>query len=447
MGVAPGGVHDQTALVATDGLGKGLRALAVDDLLPSLRAGLGDVERGSGLVDHDGHDDGGLELRLPNLALDAAAVDGNVTEVGQQLLGTVLAANEGEELGGVVDEGGPAAAADKGWVRQQRSQEGNVGLDTPDAELDESAEHLASHNLVGGAVACALDQHGVVKGADDGTSEAVASVETDTIAASGTVDFDLASVGGETLCGVLGGDTALNRESTGGDAILRQAKLLERSTSRNLDLGSNDINASDLFGDSVLDLDAGVDLDEVVAVLLVDEELGGTSIAVANRLGQLHSIGQDAVTDIEGKVLGGSNLNDLLVTALNAAVTLIQMHNIAMVITKQLDLDVLGFIKEAFHKDGAVSKGGLGLGSSPIKRVREGLLVPNNTHTTATTTKGSLDDDWEAILIRKGLDLLEALNRARGTGNDGHSALDSQLAGRDLVTKSLNGVRGRTDKD
>ena len=38
------------------------------------------------------------------LTFDRAAVDGEVTEVGEELLGTVLALDELEELGGVVDE-------------------------------------------------------------------------------------------------------------------------------------------------------------------------------------------------------------------------------------------------------------------------------------------------------------------------------------------------------
>ena len=67
-------------------------------------------------------------------------------------------------------------------MRQKAQQEGDVGLDTTDTELDERTQHLSADNLVCGATARALDQHGVVVGGDDGTGETVTSVETHSIA-------------------------------------------------------------------------------------------------------------------------------------------------------------------------------------------------------------------------------------------------------------------------
>jgi hypothetical protein len=63
------------------------------------------------------------------------------------------------------------------------------------------------------------------------------------------------------------------------NTILGKTKLLQGCSGSDLDLGGNDVDARDLLGDGVLDLDAGVDLDEVVAVLLVNQELGGSRVA------------------------------------------------------------------------------------------------------------------------------------------------------------------------
>jgi hypothetical protein len=60
----------------------------------------------------------------------------------------------------------------------------------------------------------------------------------------------------EALGRVLGGDTALNGETTSGDTILGEAKLCEGRTSCDLNLGCDDINACDFFGNGVLDLAA-----------------------------------------------------------------------------------------------------------------------------------------------------------------------------------------------
>ena len=89
---------------------------------------------------------------------------------------------------------------------------------------------------------------------NDGTSKAVTTVETDTVTTSTAVNLNLASIGLEVLGGILSGDTALNGETTSGDAVLGETKLLKSSTSGDLDLGSDNVDTSNLLSDSVLDL-------------------------------------------------------------------------------------------------------------------------------------------------------------------------------------------------
>jgi hypothetical protein len=284
-------------------------------------------------------------------------------------------------------------------------------------------------------------------GGDDGTGKTVTTVQTNTVTTSRTVDLDLTGIGGEALGGILGSDTTLDGETASGDAVLSQTQLLKSGTSGDLNLGSDDIDTSDLLSDSVLNLDTRVDLNEVVAVLLVDQELGGTGVAVLDGLGQSNGISQDLVADIDGEVLGGSNLDDLLVTTLDGAVTLEQVDNVALVVTEQLDLNVLGLVEEALDEDSTVAEGGLGLGGGTLKGITQGSLVADYTHTTATTTEGSLDDNGEAILISEGLDFVVVLNGALSTGDNRDVALDSEATSRNLVTKSVNGVWGRAHEN
>lgn len=117
-----------------------------------------------------------------------------------------------------------------------------------------------------------------------------------------------------------------------------------------------------------------------------------------------------------------------------------------MVITKKLDLNVLGFVKESFNEDGSVAKGGLGLGSSTLEALLQGLGFTNNSHTSATTTIGSLDNDGKAILVGEGLNLFVPSNSTLGTGNDWDTSLDGKRTGRDLVAKSINDIRLGTDE-
>jgi hypothetical protein len=64
----------------------------------------------------------------------------------------------------------------------------------------------------------------------------------------------------------------------------------------------------------VLNLDTRVDLDKVVAVLLVDEELGGTGVAVLDSVGELEGVGEDGLTDRLVEVRSGGDLDDLNVS-------------------------------------------------------------------------------------------------------------------------------------
>jgi len=317
VGVTPSSVHEQASLVLADCLGKSLGALLQEDVSPALLGRLGDINLLTTGADNLGYDDVGLEFGLADLALDAATVDGYITKVGKQFLSTVLAANQIEELRSIINKGCPAVSVNEGRVSEEGGKERNVGLETADTELDQGTENLATSDLVCGAMAGTLDQHGVVVRGDDGSSETVATVKADTVSTSGAVHLNLASVGSELFGRILSCDSALNSKATSRDAVLGQAKLCQCCTGSDLDLSRNDIDTSDFFGDGVLDLDTGVDLNEVVAVLLVDEELGGTGVAVVDGLGELDSIGQDGISGLGREILSRSNLDNLLVSALN----------------------------------------------------------------------------------------------------------------------------------
>lgn len=172
---------------------------------------------------------------------------------------------------------------------------------------------------------------------------------------------------------------------------------------------------------------------------MIDQELSGTSIAVVDRLCKLHGVRKDGIASLDWQVLGRCKFDDLLVTTLDGAITLVQMYDVTKVIAKELDFDMLGFVEEAFDEDGAVTESRLGFGGGTLKGIFQVFLLANDSHTTATTSKGSLDDDWEVILVGEFLHLFEPLDRAWCSGDDGHVALDGNGSGGDLVAKSVNG--------
>ena len=91
----------------------------------------------------------------------------------------------------------------------------------------------------------------------------------------------------------------------------------------------------------MLHLDTRINLDEVEAPRIgVLEEFNRTGILVASRPTDLEAQGAQLRTLRLAEKSRRRALDDLLVTPLDRAVALPQMHEVAMPVTEQLDLDV-----------------------------------------------------------------------------------------------------------
>lgn len=200
------------------------------------------------------------------------------------------------------------------------------------------------------------------------------------------------------------------------------------------------------WGVAVHDSHSGVDLNEIVAILLVHQEFSSTGVAVVDRLGKPHGVVEDSLADLLGQVLRRRDLHHFLVAALDTAVTLVEMHNVAVVVSQQLHLDVLGLVQKTLDEDGAVSEGRFGFGGGTLKRILETLLLADNAHATSTTSERSFDDDGESVFVGEFLDFLVSLNGARGTGHHWHVAFYRKLPGGNLVPERLDGFRSRPNE-
>jgi hypothetical protein len=72
----------------------------------------------------------GLEPRFSHLTLDRRTVHGNIAEVGEELLRSILRSDEPEEFRRVVDKGRPGLAGLEDWMGEEADKEGDVGLGT-----------------------------------------------------------------------------------------------------------------------------------------------------------------------------------------------------------------------------------------------------------------------------------------------------------------------------
>ena len=102
------------------------------------------------------------------------------------------------------------------------------------------------------------------------------------------------------------------------------------------------------------------------------------------------------------------------------------MHDVAVVVSEELDLNVLGLVEEALDEDGSVAESSLGLGGGAVEGLLQRLLLADDTHTASTTTVGGLDDDGEAEFVSEFLDVLELLNGTLSTRNNRDASLDGK---------------------
>src|SRR5205823_2670137 len=219
---------------------------------------------------------------------------------------------------------------------------------------------------------------------------------------------DPAGRGEETIVGILRVDPTFDRRAALVNVFLSEG---ERGTRGDLDLRSHQVDAGYHFGDRVLYLDARVHFEEVEVALRVDEELDRTGAHVVDGLGRLHG---DLAHRLAGLGVERGRrrfLDHLLVAALDRALALIDVNDVAMPVAEHLHLDVARRVDEALHVDTIVAESALGLAAG---RACTGPDVPlrfDQPHSFAAPARSRLEHHGEADLQRGRDDLLFALER------------------------------------
>ena len=226
-------------------------------------------------------------------------------------------------------------------------------------------------------------------------------------------------------------------------ALLQVQRLAERGTHHLL----NEIDAGDQFGHGMLDLQAGVHLEEVEVPVLVDDELDRTGAVVLNRPGQRDRLLTHRLAGLGVQERRRRLLDDLLVTALNGALALVEVDDVAVLVPEHLDLDMAGLGHELFDEYAIIAKAVAGFGLGGREALLHVLAVPGDAHALAATAGGSLHHHRIA-------DLFGDLDRVRDTLDDADVARDrrdlggvGELLGFDLVAHRINGVGVRSDED
>ena len=256
-----------------------------------------------------------------------------------------------------LDEAGVDGVGAHVRVRNQRRQERDVGDDAPDISLFQPAvepldgglprrrpgDHFCQHGIVIRRHRIAIAIAGVNPQAIDGVRRAPG--------------LDPAHRRHEILLRIFGIDPRLDGVAVQSDLVLRQRQLFAE---RHAQLPFDQIDAGNQLGHGMLDLQAGVHLDEE-HLLAVGDEFDGAGADIVHGGGRLARGGADRFALLGVQRRRRRFLDHLLVSPLQRAFALPEREQIAMAVADDLHLDMPGVLHEFFDQHAVVAECGLGL--------------------------------------------------------------------------------------
>ena len=373
-------------------------------------------------------------------------VDRHIGEVGEQLRAAVVRRPSGAQVRPLVDERGGRAAGDEVGLLENPLQEGDIGGNATDAELGQRPSGAGHRGREIAPAAGELDEHRVEVRAHLSADEDRATVQSHAGATRAAVCRDLAGVGAELVRRVLGRNAALQGGPAQGDRVLADPEVREGLARGDPQLRGHQVDVGYFLGDRVLDLDARVHLDEDVAAVLGEEELHRAGVDVTDLAGERDGVGTHLVAQRRVEVGRRSDLDDLLVAALDRTVALEEVHDVADRIGEDLHLDVAGADHRLLDEDRRVAEGRLGFAHRRGQRAAQVCGSVDPTHAAAAATGDRLDEHGEPDLLGardEGLDI----GAGRATAQRRQAGAPSRLDGPRLVAGEVQDRSRRTDED
>ncbi len=328
----------------------------------------------------------------------------------------------GKDLGQVVR--GQVALGER-LLADDFVQEGQVRLDAVDAELFQGQAHLGDALSAALAAGDEFGEHGVVVDRDL-VALGHAAVDPHAQASRLAVAEDAAGLGEEAVGGIFGIDASLQCVTALGDLFLAQRQAFAAGDE---DLPAHQVDAGRQFGDRMLDLEAGVHFQEVEAAVLVEHELDRAGADVVDRAGRGQGRLRHATAQVLVQGWGGRLLEDLLVAALDRAFALEQVHDLAVAVAEDLELDMARAHQVFLQKHRVVAEGGTRLAFGGFQLFGEGGTGVDDPHALAAAAGGGLDQQRIADAVGLGAQAIGALVIAVVARHDRHAALDHAALG------------------
>ena len=269
------------------------------------------------------------------------------------------------------------------------------------------------------------------------------AVEAHARAAGRRIGLDQPGLRHEAAVRVLGVDAHLDRVAVDAHVLLRER---QRLAGRDADAGLHDVHARDHLGHRVLHLHAGVHLEHVEVLLPVHQELDRRRSGVLRLPDQLGSAHADGIAlggiDPRGRRL----LDELLVTALARAVTLVEVHGVPVLVADGLHLEVARHLQELLDVHPAVAEGRRGLLARGLDAGAQLRLVARDAHAAAAAAGARLHDHGVADLARDLDGLVDVLDGVVGAREDRGARLAREPLAVHLVAERVHRLGARADE-
>src|SRR5262245_48360785 len=246
----------------------------------------------------------------------------------------------------------------------------------------------------------------------------------------------------EPLGRVLRVDPALDAPAVLLNLVLPPRK---RRARRDGELGLHDVSPRDLLRDRVLHLQSRIHLEEV-EVRAGDDELDGSRILVANRLGARHRGSGQSVLEITWEIRCRALFDELLVATLDRALPLVQMNEAAVTIPEHLHFHVARSLQETLDEERIGTKGRPGSTLSGCERSIQSGLGSDLHHADPAAARRRLQHDWVADARRDVTRLIDRVHGAVAAGHDGDARGGHELPGVHLVSHLLDHARWGADE-
>ena len=247
----------------------------------------------------------------------------------------------------------------------------------------------------------------------------------------------------------LGVEPGLDGMAGEGDLLLAQ---WQGFTGGDAELPLHQILPCHGLGDRMLHLQPGVHLHEPDFVRAqagagVGNELDRSGPLVIHRPSGLHRGGAERGANLVAQAGGRGFLDHLLVAALERAVALEQMHDIAMGIAEDLDLDMARACDIDLQQDAVIAEGGLRLAAAGGQSGGEILRAVHPAHALAPASGDGLDQQRVADALGLGGQAGVGLILSQIAGRGRHTGFHHQRLGGVLQPHGADGGRAWPDPD